>query len=139
MDGGGNSSSLGGRHGPVVGAVEDRRGSDHLRGVGRDVEVVAESEQPARRCGVAGSALIQGERGPEPRVGIGSEDVGEHVGPQAPVLLHEAENVLAHAARAEVVAAEPASVQDQTTNRLWPSTGPDQGERHGQRSGDEVE
>ena len=117
-DRGGDQPRLLDGRGPVVLAVHDQGGGVHARQRVGDVDAIAELEQ--RGGGRRGRCLtlIVGERSPRARRRIGGEDLGDHVGTEAPVAGDEPDDVLAHRCRCDVGSAHPAAVQHQPVDGL---------------------
>ena len=138
-DRGGHQPRLLDGRGPVVLAVHDQGlGAHALQRVG-DVDAITELEQ--RGGGRRGRCLtlIVGERSPRPCRRIGGEDLGDHVGTEAPVAGDQPDDVLTHRCRCDVGSAHPTAVQHEPIDGFGMPGHPL--DRHGdaERAADHVE
>ena len=95
-DSGGERPSLLERCRPVMVAMQHEGGGLDVREQVGDVDVVGEGEHCARDLRRRGLTLVPGERRPGRGIGVGGEDVGQHVRAKAPMLRDQSEDVLAH-------------------------------------------
>ena len=101
-DAGGERFGLVDGGGAVVDAVHDQSRGPHLGEQVADVELVTQRQQRSGGGGARASPLVASELGTRRAVGVGGEDVGQHVRAQSPVRLDQPQDVVPHGRRGQV-------------------------------------
>ena len=101
-DAGGERFGLGDGCGAIVGAVHHQRRGPHLGEQVADVELVAQRQQRPGGGRARARPLVASELGTRRAVGVGGEDVGQHVRAQSPVRLDQPQDVVPHGRRGQV-------------------------------------